>query len=248
MNGDLFPEVAPTPDENRRYTTRELMAYVKRVARVDRFDLDPDADLESHHAPRYFVAPGDMHRWASKPGSQFVVDAYEHPGCSYLAGIGQVCTKCARLMPSGVDSLAQSWLPPAPLNEWRDPDTRENRWRIFVNPPFDAIGARVEKVWATIEQTQPWAVRGGDGRPRAAPFVPLVVAMVLPGNRGEQPFWQEHVEPYLEGHEKAGRYGYALTVHHPPGRQAYGYPGNPLGIGSAAATPWPTIVLHWRRS
>lgn len=288
MNGDLFPEVAPTPDENRRYTTRQLMEYAKRVAGVTAWDLDPDADLESHHAPRYFVAPGDVRVYATRG------PAVAHEGCSYIAAaLGSTCTKCGRVMPSGVDSLAQSWLPPAPLNEWRDARLevdedgdcvrcglsvgddqhlcppgfsmpgRENRWRIFNNPPFDAIGPRIEKVWKTIEQScDTWrcakcecafiaespkhCISGNcDGwlvRPLA-----LVVAMVMPGNRGEQPFWQEHVEPYLEGHEKAGRYGYALTVHHPPGRQAYGYPGNPLGIGSAASTPWPTIVLHWRR-
>lgn len=238
MIGDLFPEVLPTPDENRRYTTRQLMEYVKRVARVDRFDLDPDADLESHHAPRYFVAPGDVD----------VRDGQVHHRCGLTAALGEVCLACELVMPSGIDSLAQSWLPQSPLNEWRDPDTRENRWRIFNNPPFDAIGARVEKVWATIEQSQRWAVRGDDGRPRAAPFVPLVVAMVMPGNRVEQPWWQEHVEPFIAGHEHAGRYSYQLTVHAPPGRQAYGYPGNPLGIGSSSSTPWPTVVLVWRRA
>lgn len=237
---DLFPEVVPTPDENRRYTTRELMAFVKRAAGVDGWDLDPDADLESHHAPRYFVAPGDVevHR-----------GQVAHRGCSAEAALGEVCLFCDRRMPSGVDSLSRSWMPEC-LNSGilcgrRDGvSCAENEcdlfagllvWRIFNNPPFDALGPRVVKMWSTIEE----AAREG---------LEVRAAMVMPGNRGEQPWWQEHVEPYLAGHRHAGRYGYQLTAHHPPGRQAYGYPGNPLGIGSASATPWPTVVLVWRRS
>jgi hypothetical protein len=205
-------EVPTVIDENRRYTTPALMAYVKAIANVHAWDLDPDADAESHHAPRWFSL-------TREPGS------------------------------AGVDSLSQSWMPPC-LHRG-DVCQRGDRivcaenecdvfdgfrpWCIFNNPPFTDIGSRVEKVWRTIEEA-----RGLQFEVR--------VAMIMPGNRGEQPWWQEHVEPFLAGHAHENRCGYQLTAHHPPGRQAYGYPGNPAGIGSKAATPWPTLMLLWRRA
>lgn len=129
---------------------------------------------------------------------------------------------------AGVDGLAQSWLPPL---DWR-PTVMEPFWRIFVNPPFDDLGAWVGKAWSSLEIFN-----------HASPSVSARVAMVLPGNRQEQPFWQEHVEPFRDG--RAVRHGYRLESHFPPGRQAYAKPGsNRLPVGSAQ---WPSAVLVWRR-
>jgi hypothetical protein len=50
---DMFPEVR-LEDPNRRYTTREFMAWIMERAGVTAWDLDAAADLESHHAPRWF--------------------------------------------------------------------------------------------------------------------------------------------------------------------------------------------------
>ncbi len=190
----MFPETksAPIPaeDNNRRYTPRAFMEWIRGRAGVDAWDLDPAADEESHHAPRWFsVAP--------MKGS------------------------------AGVDGLAQDWLPVADSSAWWG----SRVWCIFVNPPFDDLGAWVAKTWATIED----ASRHG---------LEVRIAFALPGNRHEQPFWQEHVEPFRDG--RMNRFGYELECHFPPGRQAYAKPGsNGIPVGSA---DFPSCLLVWRRS
>jgi len=191
---DMFPETkaAPIPaeDNNRRYTPRAFMDWIRGKAGVDAFDLDPAADEESHHAPRWFsVAP--------------------------------------MLESAGVDGLAQSWAPPSDWRGWFNGGT----WRVFVNPPFDDLGAWVAKSWAACELAESSALK-------------IRIAFVLPGNRHEQPFWQEHVEPFRDG--RATRFGYRLECHFPPGRQAYAKPGsNGVPVGSA---DFPSCLLVWRRS
>lgn len=218
MNGDMFPEaVVPKVDENRRYTTRAFMHFIKRVAGVEHFDLDAAADFESHHADRWFISPGDVRLWRS--------DGVEHPPCDYLAGVAGFCNKCGQFMPSGVDGLASSWLPPSL--------PRSAPWCIFINPPFDNIGPWLAKVWATIEQARGLAIE-------------VRIAFVMPGNRTEQGLWQDHVEPFLAGHAEENRLGYQLVAHSPRTRQFYGHPGNPEPKSGQAE--WPSVVLVWRRA
>lgn len=197
---DMFPELEPAEDPNRRYTTREFMEWIKAKAGVPEWDLDAAADAESHHALRWF-------------------SLLPYPGSA------------------GVDGLAQSWLPEV----WPPPSVpRESLdwlmlaisgYRIFVNPPFDDLGAWLAKVWAVIEE----AARKG---------IAVRIAFVLPGNRHEQPFWHEHVEPFRDG--RATRFGYQLECHFPPGRQAYAKPGsNGVPVGSA---DFPSALLVWRRA
>jgi hypothetical protein len=134
-------------------------------------------------------------------------------------------SKTAEPGSAGVDSLSHFWGPPGWSSETR-------HWRVFINPPFDDIEPRLVKMWALVEY---FKVNRGS----------LTAAMVLPANRCEQPWWQEHVEPFIEGHERECRFAYQLTVHSPPTRQAYGVPGNREGIG-CDGTPWPSCVLVWR--
>lgn len=198
---EMFPETR-VEDPNRRYTTREFMAWIKQRAGVDAWDLDAAADAESHHAPRWF-------------------SLLPYPGST------------------GVDGLAQSWLP---TPEWRrlraarlDAGVNISQlpaWRIFCNPPFDDLGSWLAKAWATLEENS-----------RDRSWVELRIGFVLPGNRHEQPFWQEHVEPFRDG--RATRFGCRLECHFPPGRQAYAKPGSGgLAVGSAE---WPSALLVWRR-
>jgi hypothetical protein len=183
---DMFPEVVPAEDPNRRYTTAAFMQWIREKALVADWDLDVAADAESHWAPRWF-------------------SLQPYPGSA------------------GVDGLAQSWLPTVPR--------RDRMWRIFDNPPFDDLGAWLAKTWGTIAELQAFDVEAR-------------VAMVLPGNRHEQPFWHEHVEPYRDG--RAVRFGYRLELHFPEGRQAYAKPGsNGQPVGSA---DFPSAVLIWRRA
>ena len=52
-------------DQDRRYTLRETIDYCARKAGVEAWDLDVAADAESHWAPRWYSAPGDL---AHAPG------------------------------------------------------------------------------------------------------------------------------------------------------------------------------------
>lgn len=129
---------------------------------------------------------------------------------------------------AGVDGLAQSWLPPGFQSPQRHSPTW--CWNIFDNPPFDDLGAWLAKTWETIKEANEVGVE-------------LRIAFVLPGNRHEQPFWHEHVEPFRDG--RATRFGYRLELHFPEGRQAYAKPGSRgQPIGSA---DFPSAVLIWRR-
>lgn len=209
---EMFPEVVPAEDPNRRYTTREFMAWIKAKAGVDAWDLDAAADAESHHAPRWF-------------------SLQPYPGTA------------------GVNGLAQWWLPTPAWHAnterrhaairaaWSPTDNIEpfesaRTWRIFVNPPFDDLGSWVAKAWETT-----MAVSEEEA-------LYLRIGFVLPGNRHEQPFWHEHVEPFRDGRDE--RFGYRLELHFPEGRQAYAKPGsNGVAVGSA---DFPSALLVWRRS
>lgn len=188
---DMFPETR-TEDPNRRYTTREFMEWIKQRAGVETWDLDAAADIESHHAPRWF-------------------SLLPYPGSA------------------GVDGLAQSWMPPPAWLAYAD---LSSPWRIFCNPPFDDLGSWLTKSWEACRLTH------------GSSYAALRIAFVLPGNRHEQPFWQEHVEPFRDG--RAERFGYRLELYFPPGRQAYAKPGSHgVPVGSA---DFPSALLVWRRA
>lgn len=189
---DMFPELAPVEDPNRRYTTREFMEWIKERAGVDRWDVDAAADAESHHAPRWF-------------------SLLPYPGSS------------------GVNGLEQSWFPLGFQGQHHHAPVWT--WHVFVNPPFDDLGAWLAKVWETLAEAEEFGIK-------------VIIAFVLPGNRHEQPFWQEHVEPFRDG--RAVRFGYRLDLYFPPGRQAYAKPGsNGVAVGSA---DFPSALLVFRRS
>lgn len=197
-------ELEPKVDKSRRYTTSKFMAFITTVAGVMSWDLDPAADLESHHAPRWFCAPGEF---AGEPALKAEA---QRAGCM------------------GEDGLTLGWLP-QPNEMGRLPLI----WRVFVNPPFSDLSPWLARVWRNISEANALGVE-------------MRVAMVLPGNRTEQPLWQQHVEPFLEGHMYERREGYRLVAHSPVGRQFYGHPGNPEPVTGAAE--WPSVVLVWRRA
>lgn len=142
MTPDLFPEVVPTADPNRRYTTRTFMEFIKRVAEVDAWDLDPAADEESHWAPRWFAAPGDV-----------------APGAAGVDGL-RCSWRPTREWADGVDERrAECWrVTPQPANSYEHART----WRIFINPPFDLLAPWVDRVWRTLWEDD--AVRDVDAK------------------------------------------------------------------------------------
>lgn len=54
--------------------------------------------------------------------------------------------------------------------------------KVWCNPPYSDCGAWVSKAWAE------WKCDGP----------PELIAMLLPANRVEQAWWQDHVEPYRD--------------------------------------------------
>lgn len=112
--------------------------------------------------------------------------------------------------------------------------------RVWVNPPFSAIPAWVARAWKSLHME------------------PVdVVAMLLPGNRCEQPWWQDLVEPYrdrgvLDGGQRGGSGlivlggDVELETHWLPGRVKFGHPGNPRGLG-VGSPPFGCVMLVWKR-
>ncbi len=98
--------------------------------------------------------------------------------------------------------------------------------RVWCNPPYSDI--------------EPWVVKAWDEMHRMAELV----AMLLPATRTEQPWWQQHVEPFRDGELVDG---IRLSVHFVPGRQNFGIPGNPLGLG-VGSPPFGVVLLVWRVS
>lgn len=105
--------------------------------------------------------------------------------------------------------------------------------RVWCNPPYSDIGPWVRRAWQVVRAT---AV--GVGWPVE------VIAMLLPANRTEQPWWQEGVEPFRDGRQDRGL-AWSLTTHHLPGRQSFGHPGNPLGVG-VGSPEFGCVLLVWR--
>lgn len=58
--------------------------------------------------------------------------------------------------------------------------------RVWVNMPYSNIGPWVAKAWENVA----WLPRPGEGAE--------LVALLLPGTRTEQPWFQKYIEPYRE--------------------------------------------------
>lgn len=135
----------------------------------------------------------------------------------------------------------------------------EQAWdgkRIWCNPPYDDLEPWVMKAWNTVFDAATLTVD------RLKTHTPPVIGMLIPDNRREQPFWQNWIEPWRDGrweklalvdmhNESKGRiqvahdYGARLFTHSLPGRQPFGVPGNPEGVGQQSP-PFGVVLLEWR--
>lgn len=99
----------------------------------------------------------------------------------------------------------------APFFYTREDDGLERPWfdRVWCNPPYSDCGAWVRKAWAEFG-------RADEGMPGE---VPSLIAMLLPANRVEQAWWQDHVEPFRD------RPGSPLRVEFLRGRMRFDRPG-----------------------
>lgn len=96
----------------------------------------------------------------------------------------------------------------AALYYTREQDGLTSPWfdRVWCNPPYSDCGAWVRKAW------EAWRGDGGQERPS-------LIVMLLPANRVEQGWWQDHVEPYRD------RPGSPLRVEFLRGRMRFERPG-----------------------
>lgn len=122
--------------------------------------------------------------------------------------------------------------------EWFDvqADGLKQPWHgcVWCNPPYSNIEPWVTKAWSEMQM-----------RANAD-----VIAMLLPCNRTEQPWWFNWVERRRDGRNRVEDINgerVLLTTHFLPGRVKFGHPGNrdAVGVGSP---PFGCVLLVWRRS
>lgn len=147
------------------------------------------------------------------------------------------CREQARVEAFDLDVAACEEAHHAPRWYSREDDGLRQPWsgRVWCNPPWDDLRPWVERAWSELAR--------GECH---------IIAMLLPGNRQEQPWWQDLVEPVRDAADIARPRpmhlsGATLTTHYPPKRQPFGRPGNPTGIG-IAGVPHPVVLLIWRRT
>ena len=115
----------------------------------------------------------------------------------------------------------------APAFYTREDDGLCRRWggphdSIWCNPPYSNIGDWVQKAW------HEWT----------RPVHPLRIVMLLPANRVEQKWWQEHVEPFRD------RPGSPLRVEFLPGRMRFIRPNAVIGP-KGDRPPFGCCLLIW---
>lgn len=92
--------------------------------------------------------------------------------------------------------------------------------RVWCNPPYSNIGDWVRKAWAE--------------------HAAELIVMLLPANRPEQAWWQDHVEPFRD------RPGTRLRVEFLRGRLRFIKPGKDV-IGPNERPPFGCCLLIWER-
>jgi len=136
----------------------------------------------------------------------------------------------------GADGLKQSWAPPL---------DHLGAWNVWANIPFSNIEPWIEKAWATATRASHDELSRAD----------VTIAVLVPANRTEQPWWHKHVEPYRDERwrknyrptedARTSVLAHRLTTHCLPSRVRYGHPGNPSGAG-AGSPPFASMLLVWR--
>ena len=110
--------------------------------------------------------------------------------------------------------------------------------RVWCNPPYSDCGAWVQKAWAEWRRGH-----GGHaaGQCLAMGDAPSLIVMLLPANRVEQAWWQDHVEPYRD------RPGSPLRVEFLRGRMRFDRPGWTPGP-KGDRPPFGVCLLIWSAS
>ena len=105
--------------------------------------------------------------------------------------------------------------------------------RVWCNPPYSNIGRWVEKAWVQ------WRLQDRLTR----------IVMLLPANRTEQKWWQEHVEPFRDGREYRQCGSVSIPAHQfhvefLPGRMRFDRPGVVVGP-KGDRPPFGCCLLIW---
>ena len=105
---------------------------------------------------------------------------------------------------------------------------------VWCNPPYSGLDAWLAKAWREWGRGHEPAETG-----EWAP-APWTIVMLLPANRPEQPWWQQHVEPHRD------RPGSPLTVQFLPGRLRFIKPGA-AEVKPNERPPFGCCLLVWSR-
>lgn len=93
--------------------------------------------------------------------------------------------------------------------------------RVWINPPFSRLRPWIEKAWDEREAE--------------------VVCILLPNNRGEQPFFQDLIEPYRD------RPGSILTTRNLRKRRPFLSAGKEIGNRTSKSPPFGLTLVIWDR-
>jgi phage N-6-adenine-methyltransferase len=123
----------------------------------------------------------------------------------------------------GLDVAAASHNHKAPAYYTREQDGLSLPWTgvVWCNPPYSDCGSWVRKAWTE------WEAENA-----------AVIAMLLPANRVEQSWWQDHVEPFRD------RPGSPLRVEFLRGRMRFDRPGVEIGP-KGDRPPFGCALLIW---
>lgn len=100
--------------------------------------------------------------------------------------------------------------------------------RVWCNPPYSDIEPWLEKAWGYMR----W---GGCE----------LVVMLLPANRCEQGWWQNHVEPFRDG--GIVRDGIKLYTRFLRGRLRFDWPSDRVVPAKGDRPPFGCVILTWKR-
>lgn len=92
--------------------------------------------------------------------------------------------------------------------------------RVWCNPPFSRVRPWVEKAWDETSE---------------------LVCILLPNNRGEQPFWQDLIEPYRD------KPGSILTTRQLRKRRPFLHHGQGIGNRTSKNPPFGLVLCIWDR-
>lgn len=159
-----------------------------------------------------------------------------------LRATDQWCRQRARVSKWDLDVAASDKFHLADRWFTKEQNGLEQEWNadaVWCNPPYDVLEPWFMKAWREVLMLRA-----------------RLVAILIPGDRPEQPFWQHWVEPYRDGSDYPHPGFWNLQIaakervddrirmrtSYPPGRQKFGHEGDPLGL-NVGSPGWPSVLV-----